>query len=103
MEDERWNRTLPYQGVQFPPTEVCLASIDETNGRLENVGSASVMLTGCILRTVPKVGSQSLSRLLSSWPNATQCTQARRDHQRPLVFAFVRHPYTRLVSGFTRF
>jgi len=41
------------------------------------------------------------SKLMSNWPLQTKCApKEKRKRQVPLFVAFVRHPYSRLVSGF---
>jgi hypothetical protein len=53
-----------------------------------------------VFRTIPKSGSQSISKLVSSWPNVTKCPRKEHRSKPPFVFTFVRHPFSRLVSGF---
>jgi len=109
LEDVREGRDSPFPHAQLAPAQVCLS-----RGRKR----APLRV---ILRTVPKSGSQSLSKLLWAWPGIVTCPENdhggvgllhrveeahsghalyRPEAPRPLVFAFVRHPFSRLVSGF---
>lgn len=87
IEDVRFNRTKPYPMAQLGPIQICLGSTEQPSL--------------FVFRTVPKSGSQSVSKFIKAWPNTVRCpSKHNRENFPRLSFAFVRHPYSRLVSGF---
>lgn len=104
-EDARYGRTAPHPRSQLAPLRVCFDHPQHANHTVE-----------VALRMVPKAGSQTLSDRLKKWPGAAhRCRRRMRGVggggpgvdsglARPappvLAFAFVRHPFSRLVSGF---
>ena len=108
QEDMRYGRTAPHPRSQLAPLRVCFDHPLHANYTVE-----------VALRMVPKAGSQTLSDRLKKWPGAAhRCRRRMRSAgvgggpggvggvlvARPappvLAFAFVRHPFSRLVSGF---
>ena len=89
IEDQIFGRDSPFPQGQCGPVEVCF-------GKKPNI-------TNVVFRTIPKSGSQALSKLVKAWPGQVRCPQKKARHrsvQSTIIFSFVRHPFSRLVSGF---
>ena len=88
-EDVKFNRSQPFLAGQLGPQGTCL-------GQSQNY-------TNIVYRQIPKSGSQAISKLIKAFPGKLQCESKSKPYGAsvvPILFTFVRHPYSRLVSGF---